>query len=66
VYNEEKKENAVDQQQKSLQCSKRTRRLFDETNFSPQNQTLGSKNLVSVSSVFGRVLSEINNCRDYK
>jgi len=54
-----RKDNDVDQQQKNQKTSKRTRRLFDETNFPSQNQTLGSKNLVAASSVFGRVLSDI-------
>jgi len=35
--------------------------LFHETNFSLKNQTIGSKNLVTVSYVFGKVLSDITN-----
>jgi len=44
---------------KNQKTKKRTRRLFDETSFPSHNQTLGSKNLVPVISVFGRVLSDI-------
>jgi len=54
-------ENDVHQQQKNQKTKKRTRRLFDETNFPSHNQALGSKNLVPIGSVFGRVLSDITN-----